>query len=89
MIPLAITAAIQNACRRRNTGTSHSRKTLPARLKKDHDKMFANSKMNYLQPDPHCTHCQSPTSRRSNQSFAKECNFANAHRDNNKIYRYF
>ena len=28
MIPLAITAAIQNACRRRNTGTSHSRGTL-------------------------------------------------------------
>ena len=33
MIPLAITAAIQNACRRRNTGTSHSRGTLSARLK--------------------------------------------------------
>jgi hypothetical protein len=35
MIPLAITAAIQNACRRRNTGTSHSRETLPAIIKDD------------------------------------------------------
>ena len=35
MIPLAITAAIQNACRRRNTGTSHSRKTLPASVLDD------------------------------------------------------
>jgi hypothetical protein len=25
---------------------------------------------------PHCTHCQSHTSQRSNQSFAKECNLA-------------
>ena len=64
---------------------------LPARLKNDsdRDKMFANRKMKYLQPDPHCTHCQSPTSRRSNQSFVKECNFTNALGDNNKIYRYF
>jgi len=26
--------------------------------------------------DPHCTHCQSPTSQRCNQSFVKECNLS-------------
>lgn len=37
MIPLAITAAIQNACRRRNTGTSHSRRPLAAMLTEHHE----------------------------------------------------
>ena len=34
MIPLPITAAIQNACRRRNTGTSHSRGTLAVMVRR-------------------------------------------------------
>lgn len=38
MIPLAITAAIQNACRRRNTGTSHSRKTLAPIVRRHRNK---------------------------------------------------
>jgi hypothetical protein len=40
-------------------------------------------------PHPHCTHWQSPTSQRSNQSFAKECNLADTHGAKMKLYLYF
>jgi len=40
---------------------------------------FPPQKKKEEKPHPHCTHCQSPTSQRSNPSFAKECNLASAH----------
>jgi len=33
--------------------------------------------------DPLCTHCQSPTSQRCDQSFVKECNLADTQDDSN------
>jgi len=32
--------------------------------------------LKFLFAYPHCTHCQSPTSQRCNQSFVKECNLS-------------
>ena len=44
--------------------------------------VFSPPRTKKRNPNTHCTHWQSHTNPRQFQSFAKECNFANAPRDN-------